>query len=199
MTRTIFGAFALSLGFVGAASAAELRMSWWGGDGRHVATQEALKYCGGKLGHSVKPEFAGFEGYLERLSTQLAGRIQEMLELHFPVAQDIGIGGAPGRIFGQEMGEDALPVFAGKIAEMKRYPQLPADRDRIAPVFVGAAVAAAVVGPVLHEQSRDRIACLHQPQRSDRRINPARYADDDPRRAHGNCCNIDSGERRPAR
>ncbi|MDD2868313.1 ABC transporter substrate-binding protein [Neomegalonema sp.] len=85
MTRTIFGAFALSLGFVGAASSAELRMSWWGGDGRHVATQEALKYCGGKLGHSVKPEFAGFEGYLERLSTQLAGRTEaDILQVDWP-------------------------------------------------------------------------------------------------------------------
>ena len=39
-------------------------MSWWGGDARHVATQEALKLCGAKLGHTIKPEFTGWRSDL---------------------------------------------------------------------------------------------------------------------------------------
>ncbi|MGH6806327.1 MAG: ABC transporter substrate-binding protein, partial [Ensifer adhaerens] len=43
---------ALSLGAT--AQAAELRMAWWGGDSRHVATQKATAACGQKYGHTVK-------------------------------------------------------------------------------------------------------------------------------------------------
>ena len=50
--KTTLTALALVLA-ASAASAADLRMSWWGGDGRHVATQEALKVCGAKFGHTL--------------------------------------------------------------------------------------------------------------------------------------------------
>ncbi len=83
--KTIVSALALSLGFIGAASAAELRMSWWGGDGRHLATQEALKLCGAKLGHVVKPEFTGWQGHGERVTTQLAGRTEaDVMQINWP-------------------------------------------------------------------------------------------------------------------
>ncbi len=39
------------------ANAADLRMSWWGGNSRHEATQKTLTYCGDKLGHTIAPEF----------------------------------------------------------------------------------------------------------------------------------------------
>ena len=88
MMKRIVSALALGVGCVGAASAAELRMSWWGGDGRHIATQKALEHCGGKLGHKVKPEFTGFEGYLERLSTQLAGGTEaDVMQVDWPWLQ----------------------------------------------------------------------------------------------------------------
>jgi len=67
------------------ASAADLRMSWWGGDGRHVATQKALEYCTTKTGHKVKAEFAGFEGYLEKLTTQMAGSTEaDIIQVDWP-------------------------------------------------------------------------------------------------------------------
>jgi oligogalacturonide transport system substrate-binding protein len=67
------------------ASAADLRMSWWGGDGRHVATQKALEYCSTKTGHKVKAEFAGFEGYLEKLTTQMAGSTEaDIIQVDWP-------------------------------------------------------------------------------------------------------------------
>lgn len=67
------------------ANAAELRMSWWGGDSRHTATQEALEVCGAKTGHSIKPEFTGWGGHLEKVTTQLAGGTEaDIMQLNWP-------------------------------------------------------------------------------------------------------------------
>ncbi|WP_134681970.1 ABC transporter substrate-binding protein [Paracoccus ravus] len=67
------------------ASAAELRMSWWGGDSRHVATQKALEACGAKHGHTIKGEFTGFDGYLEKLTTQMAGGTEaDIIQVNWP-------------------------------------------------------------------------------------------------------------------
>lgn len=83
-TKTLTAALALSLATT-SAMAADLRMSWWGGDGRHVATQKALDYCTGKLKHSVKAEFMGFEGYLEKLTTQMAGGTEpDIIQVDWP-------------------------------------------------------------------------------------------------------------------
>ncbi|MCA0996913.1 ABC transporter substrate-binding protein [Alloyangia pacifica] len=67
------------------ANAADLRMSWWGGESRHVATQEALKLCGEKYGHTIAPEFTGFSGYLEKLTTQMAGGTEaDLIQVNWP-------------------------------------------------------------------------------------------------------------------
>ncbi|MCT4371532.1 carbohydrate ABC transporter substrate-binding protein [Yangia mangrovi] len=67
------------------ANAADLRMSWWGGDSRHIATQEALKVCGEKYGHTIAPEFTGFAGYLEKLTTQMAGGTEaDLMQVNWP-------------------------------------------------------------------------------------------------------------------
>jgi oligogalacturonide transport system substrate-binding protein len=55
------------------AMAEDLRMSWWGGDSRHAATQAALEICGAKYGHTISPEFTGWGGHFEKLTTQIAG------------------------------------------------------------------------------------------------------------------------------
>lgn len=69
----------------GAAQAAELRMSWWGGDSRHAATQEALKVCGAKYGHEIKPEFTGWSGHYEKLTTQIAGGTEaDIMQVNWP-------------------------------------------------------------------------------------------------------------------
>lgn len=83
-TKTIAAAVALCLATT-SAMAADLRMSWWGGDGRHVATQKALDYCTAKLKHTVKAEFMGFEGYLEKLTTQMAGGTEaDIVQVDWP-------------------------------------------------------------------------------------------------------------------
>lgn len=69
----------------GVANAANLRMSWWGGDDRHTATQKALAACGAKHGHTVAAEFTGFDGYLEKLTTQMAGGTEaDIMQVNWP-------------------------------------------------------------------------------------------------------------------
>ena len=54
-----------------------LRFSWWGGAGRHEATLKAVAaFERREPGLKVKAEYMGFNGYLERLTTQIAGRAE---------------------------------------------------------------------------------------------------------------------------
>jgi oligogalacturonide transport system substrate-binding protein len=57
-----------------AADKVTIRMSWWGGDSRHKATVAALKQFQEKYPHiTVKAEYTGWSGHLEKLTTQIAG------------------------------------------------------------------------------------------------------------------------------
>jgi oligogalacturonide transport system substrate-binding protein len=81
LATVAYGALALGT----AAQAAELRMAWWGGESRHVATQKAIAACGEKHGHTVKGEFTGFDGYLEKLTTQMAGKTEaDIMQVNWP-------------------------------------------------------------------------------------------------------------------
>ncbi len=56
-----------------------LRFAWWGGAGRHEATLKAVRLFEQRLASGASPvrikcEYMGFNGYLERLTTQVAGR-----------------------------------------------------------------------------------------------------------------------------
>ena len=54
-----------------------LRFSWWGGASRHEATLKAIAaFEKREPGLKVKAEYMGFAGYLERLTTQIAGRAE---------------------------------------------------------------------------------------------------------------------------
>jgi oligogalacturonide transport system substrate-binding protein len=51
-----------------------LRFAWWGGAARHAATLKAIAlFEAAHPGVKVKPEYMGFNGYLERLTAQIAG------------------------------------------------------------------------------------------------------------------------------
>jgi oligogalacturonide transport system substrate-binding protein len=51
-----------------------MRFAWWGGAARHAATLKALALFEQRHpGLKVKAEYMGFAGYLERLTTQIAG------------------------------------------------------------------------------------------------------------------------------
>ncbi|SFZ86815.1 carbohydrate ABC transporter substrate-binding protein, CUT1 family (TC 3.A.1.1.-) [Devosia enhydra] len=80
----IFGLAAV-LGSSVSAGAVDLRMSWWGGDARHAATQEAIKFCGDKHGHTVAAEYGGFGGHQEKVTTQLAGGTEpDIMQINWP-------------------------------------------------------------------------------------------------------------------
>lgn len=68
---------ALALGASPLARAADpvtLRFSWWGGAERHQLTLKAIEGFEAKYpGIKIKAEYGGFGGYLERLTTQIAG------------------------------------------------------------------------------------------------------------------------------
>ncbi|URK86099.1 ABC transporter substrate-binding protein (plasmid) [Rhizobium sp. RCAM05350] len=82
---TLAGTALSALVLSSTAQAAEIRMSWWGGESRHVATQKAIAACGAKHGHTVKGEFTGFDGYLEKLTTQMAGRTEaDIVQVNWP-------------------------------------------------------------------------------------------------------------------
>ena len=84
-TATFLTVLAAATALSGLASAAELRMSWWGGDSRHKATQEALKVCGEKYGHTINPEFTGWAGHLEKVTTQIAGGTEaDIMQINWP-------------------------------------------------------------------------------------------------------------------
>ncbi|EIR3895746.1 sugar ABC transporter substrate-binding protein [Enterococcus faecium] len=52
----------------------EIRISWWGGDTRNEAIQEAIKQFEKKNPDiKVKAEFGGWSGYQQKLTTQLSG------------------------------------------------------------------------------------------------------------------------------
>ncbi|MDP3083523.1 MAG: extracellular solute-binding protein [Rubrivivax sp.] len=57
------------------AAPAPLRFAWWGGAARHGATLKAIALFEQRNpGLKIKAEYMGFNGYLERLTTQVAGR-----------------------------------------------------------------------------------------------------------------------------
>jgi oligogalacturonide transport system substrate-binding protein len=56
------------------AQTVELRFSWWGGDLRHKPLLEVIKLFESKNPSiNIKPEYMGFSGYAERLTTQFSG------------------------------------------------------------------------------------------------------------------------------
>ena len=84
-TATFLTILAAATALSASVNAAELRMSWWGGGSRHEATQAALKICGEKYGHTINPEFTGWKGYLEKLTTQLAGGTEaDIMQVNWP-------------------------------------------------------------------------------------------------------------------
>jgi oligogalacturonide transport system substrate-binding protein len=52
-----------------------LRFAWWGGDARHKATLDAINlYTSKNPNVKINAEYSGFDGYYQKLVTQLSGR-----------------------------------------------------------------------------------------------------------------------------
>ncbi len=71
--------------FGGSASAGqvELRFGWWGGAERHEATLAAMKlFEASHPGVTIRGEYMGWDGYLERLTTQLgSGSAADLVQM----------------------------------------------------------------------------------------------------------------------
>jgi oligogalacturonide transport system substrate-binding protein len=69
------GAAALAAPALVRAAPETMRFAWWGGAGRHEATLKAARLFEQRNpGVKIKAEYMGFNGYLERLTAQIAGR-----------------------------------------------------------------------------------------------------------------------------
>lgn len=70
---------------VASAGEVTLRVAWWGGDPRHEATLKAIKlFEKDNPGIKVKAEYMGFNGYVERLTTQIgAGSEPDVMQINW--------------------------------------------------------------------------------------------------------------------
>src|SRR5690554_4903274 len=68
-----------------------LRFSWWGGEARHEATIAAIgRYMELNPGVRIVGEYTGYDGYYQRLVTQLAGRTApDIIQLDQPWIPDL--------------------------------------------------------------------------------------------------------------
>src|SRR3546814_13518336 len=89
----------------------------------------------------------------DALGAQVARGVEEMLEFDLAVAQHVRVGRAPGRVLGQEVGEHAVPVLAGEIAEVDRDAEPPADGNGLPAVDPGPAVAPVAIGPLTNQHT----------------------------------------------
>lgn len=78
-----------------AGEAATLRFSWWGGDSRHEATLAALdKYTAKNPNVKIEAEYGGWDGYQQKLSTQLAGATAaDIIQVDQPWMPDYAVQG----------------------------------------------------------------------------------------------------------
>ncbi len=71
---TLAAALLLATSGMAYAENVELRFSWWGGNNRHQATLQAIKAFEQQHPNiKVQAEYSGWEGYLSRFTTQIAG------------------------------------------------------------------------------------------------------------------------------
>lgn len=77
-----------SSGGDGDASDSQIRASWFGGDDRHARTQEAFEIIEGKIeGLTVATEPGGFEGYFDKVITQISGgNAPDLVQTNFPLS-----------------------------------------------------------------------------------------------------------------
>src|SRR5690606_1519382 len=98
----------------------------------------------------------------DRPGAERARGVEEMPELDLAIAKHVRVRRAAGGVLCDEVLEHAVPVFARKIAEVQGDAEASADGDRVAAVVRRAALAAAVVGPVVHEHAGNVFALALQ-------------------------------------
>jgi multiple sugar transport system substrate-binding protein len=74
----------------------ELRMTWWGSQTRHDLTMKVLKLFEEKHPNiTIKPEYSGWDGYFDKLSTQVAGaNAPDLIQMDYAFLADYAKRGA---------------------------------------------------------------------------------------------------------
>ncbi|MGG1516556.1 extracellular solute-binding protein [Paenibacillus oryzisoli] len=74
----------------------ELRMTWWGSSTRHDLTMKALKLFEQKHPEvTIKAEYSGYDGYFDKLSTQVAGgNAPDLIQMDYAFLTDYAKRGA---------------------------------------------------------------------------------------------------------
>ncbi|MEI7028168.1 ABC transporter substrate-binding protein [Paenibacillus sp. y28] len=77
-------------------SKVELRMTWWGSQTRHDLTAKALQLFEQKHPEiKIKPEYSGWDGYFDKLSTQVAGaNAPDLIQMDYAFLTDYAKRGA---------------------------------------------------------------------------------------------------------
>ena len=128
------------------------------------------------------------------IRTQLMRRLPEQVEFDFPVAQDVGIGCAPGGIFREHVVYDALPVSVGEIDDLERNAEVLRDEQGIIGIvhpWAGIVQGDGVIDPIAHEESDDLMPLLLQEMGGDTAVHTTGKSDHD---AHGAKLQLPEGE-----
>ncbi len=121
---------------------------------------------------------AGIVPRREALGAQPARVIEANAELHFAVAEHVGIRRTASREFGQEILEHARAIFRSETHAVQGYSKFLRDRPGVLEVGCGGAIAVVVLGPVGHEQRLDLPAGVDEQRGGDGGIHPARHRHD---------------------
>ena len=82
---------ALALPMTAIGEEVELRFMWWGGDARHEATLAAIaRYMELNPNVKISAEYSGYDGYYQKLATQLAGKAApDLIQMDTPWFYDL--------------------------------------------------------------------------------------------------------------
>lgn len=81
-------------GTAGTGEKVELRFSWWGSDNRHEAMQKVIDlYTEQNPNVTITPEYAAFDGYQQKLFTQLTGKTEtDIMQVNYNWVHSFGNG-----------------------------------------------------------------------------------------------------------
>ncbi|WP_322906876.1 sugar ABC transporter substrate-binding protein [Paenibacillus campi] len=74
----------------------QLRMAWWGSQTRHDLTNKVIKLFEQKHPNiTIKPEYSGWDGYMDKMSTQVAGsNAPDLMQMDYAFLSDFARRGA---------------------------------------------------------------------------------------------------------
>ncbi len=100
-------------------------------------------------------------------------------ELDLAIAEHVRVRRAARFELRQKMRKYALAVFAREAGLVQRDPEFVGYASRVLEVGRRRAIAVLVLLPIRHEEGLDRVACIEQERRRDRRVDAAGERDDD--------------------